>query len=86
MVLLTPKIKRLTPNCNRFGTRSQRTTIVNLIIINALVYLAQVAFGGGSDVNKISDLFALHHYKSDVFRPYQVVTHMFMHGSFFTFF
>ncbi len=68
-----------------FGTRSQRTTpiVLNLIIINALVYLAQVAFGGGSDVNKISDLFALHHYKSDVFRPYQVVTHMFMHGSFF---
>lgn len=58
----------------------QRTTpiVLNLIIINALVFLAQGLFGDRS-----FDLFALHHIKSDAFEPYQVVTHMFMHGSFF---
>jgi membrane associated rhomboid family serine protease len=68
-----------------YGNSFQRTTpiVLNLIIINALVYFAQVVFGGGSDVNTISDLFALHHYKSDVFRPHQLVTHMFMHGGIF---
>lgn len=68
-----------------FGNISQRTTpiVLNLIIINALVYLAQLALGGGSDFNSVTDLFALHHYKSIYFRPYQIVTHMFMHGSFF---
>jgi membrane associated rhomboid family serine protease len=68
-----------------YGNSFQRTTpiVLNLIIINALVFFAQVVFGGGSDVNTISDLFALHHYKSDVFRPHQLVTHMFMHGGIF---
>ncbi|MEP6711054.1 MAG: rhomboid family intramembrane serine protease [Ferruginibacter sp.] len=68
-----------------FGQISQRTTpvVLNLIIINTLVYFAQVAFGGSSDLNSVNDLFALHHYKSEVFKPHQIITHMFMHGSFF---
>ena len=68
-----------------YGNSFQRTTpvVLNLIILNALIYFAQVAFGGNSQLNSINDLFALHHYKSDMFRPYQLVTHMFMHGSFF---
>jgi membrane associated rhomboid family serine protease len=32
--------------------------------------------------NSAADLFALHHYKSEFFKPYQIVTHMFMHASF----
>ncbi len=68
-----------------YGNSFQRTTpvVLNLIIINALVYFAQVIFGGGAELNNVNDLFALHHYKSEVFRPYQVVTHMFMHGGIF---
>ena len=63
----------------------QRDTpiVLNLIIINAIVYVAQLAFGGMGNDNSVNDLFALHHYKSDVYQPYQLVTHMFMHGSFF---
>jgi len=63
----------------------QRDTpiVLNLIIINTIVYVAQLAFGGMGNDNSINDLFALHHYKSDVYQPYQLVTHMFMHGSFF---
>jgi len=70
---------------NNYGNRFQRTTpvVLNLIIINVLVYFAQVAFGGTSSLNQVIDLFALHHYKAEVFRPYQLVTHMFMHGGIF---
>ena len=68
-----------------FGNSYQRTTpiVLNLIIINVLVYFAQMAFSGQDNGQSVYDLFALHHYKSDVFRPYQLVTHMFMHGCLF---
>ena len=62
--------------------------IKNLLIINALVFLAQVTFDGvvsDSDlqvkVGNASNLFALHHLFSPLFRPWQLFTHMFMHGS-----
>src|SRR5690606_32802648 len=60
--------------------RFRRTTpiVLNLIIINTLVFLGQGAMGDRS-----FDLFALHHIESDVFQPYQLLTHMFMHGSLF---
>ncbi len=70
---------------NNYGNSFQRTSpvVINLIIINVLVFLAQIFIGGGNaEPNKAADLFALHHYKSDFFEPYQIVTHMFMHGSF----
>ena len=68
-----------------YGNSFQRTSpvVLNLIILNALIFFAQSALGGMSDLNKVNDLFALHHYKSEVFRPYQLVTHMFMHGGIF---
>ena len=56
--------------------------VLNLIIINAIIFFAQMMFGGTDGESKFTDLFALHHYKSDEFQIYQVVTHMFMHGSF----
>ena len=70
---------------NNFGNSFQRTTpvVLNLIIINTLAYFAQMAFGGSQSPNIVDELLALHHYKADVFRPYQLVTHMFMHGGFF---
>jgi membrane associated rhomboid family serine protease len=66
----------------RNSFRSTPTIVLNLIIINTLVFFAQAAFGGLSELSSINDLFALHHYKAECFRPYQLVTHMFMHGSF----
>src|SRR3989442_4031517 len=68
-----------------YGNRLQQTTpvVLNLIIINTLVFLAQSLIGANTEPNTATDLFALHHYKSDYFRPYQVITHMFMHGGFF---
>lgn len=64
----------------RFSDTPQ--VVLNLIILNSLIFFAQFSFGGLSDESFINDLFALHHYKSDVFRPYQLITHMFLHGSF----
>jgi membrane associated rhomboid family serine protease len=68
-----------------YGNSFQRTTpvVLNLIIINALVYFAQAMLTRGQEFSRIDDMFALHHYKSDYFRPYQVITHMFMHAGFF---
>lgn len=55
--------------------------IKNLIIVNALVFFAQNIFGGNDDFSVINNLFALHDVRSEYFRPHQIVTHMFMHGS-----
>lgn len=62
---------------------SQPPIVLNLIIINALVFLAQSVTSGGLEPNKAADLFALHHPQSTYFSPYQLVTSLFMHGSFF---
>ncbi len=66
----------------RSSFRSTPQIVLNLIIINSLVFFAQATLGGLNDNSEIINRFALHHYKSDVFQPYQLVTHMFMHGSF----
>ncbi|MEP7141636.1 MAG: rhomboid family intramembrane serine protease [Ferruginibacter sp.] len=70
---------------NNSGNRFQQTTpvVLNLIIINALVFLAEFVTGGNTDPSVATDLFALHHYKSTYFQPYQLVTYMFMHANFF---
>ncbi len=66
---------------NGFGF--QRTPVVlNLLIINALVYFAQAALSAGNE-GWIYDYGALHHYRSEEFRVYQIFTSMFMHGGFF---
>jgi membrane associated rhomboid family serine protease len=55
------------------------TVIKNLILINALVWLGQITFGR---VYPLDDMFALHDLHSSLFRPYQLITHLFMHGGF----
>lgn len=56
------------------------TIVKNIIIINVLVFLAQKAFRN-SDFIHMNDLFALHTWQSALFRPWQFVTYMFMHGN-----
>ena len=58
--------------------------IKNLLIINALVWLAQITVGKQHLV-PIEDLFALHYVKSELYKPWQFVTYMFLHdpGNFF---
>ena len=50
--------------------------IKNLIIVNALVFFAQQIFG-----NNVENIFALHDIHSVYFRPHQLISHLFMHGS-----
>ena len=60
--------------------------IKNLLIINGLVFLAQITLGKNfatapGESNDIDNLFALHYWGSSYFRPWQLLTHLFMHGS-----
>lgn len=52
--------------------------VKNLIIINVLVYVAQMLY---DREGKMSAMFALFPIESPDFRIYQVVTHMFMHSN-----
>jgi membrane associated rhomboid family serine protease len=54
--------------------------VFNLIVINVLVFLIQKLFDGPGDVGIVSNKLAIHHYDSQFFEPYQVVTNMFAHG------
>jgi len=50
--------------------------VKNLLIINVLGLLGSMALGEQFDL-----LFAGHYFKSEFFRPWQIVTHMFMHAN-----
>lgn len=52
----------------------------NLIIINALMFFAQYVFEQrGVD---LAQMFGLHYFMAEDFRPWHAVTYMFLHGSF----
>lgn len=62
----------------------QRSPVVlNLIIINVIVFFAQMVLGGNNMDNWVTDFGALHHYRSEEFKIHQLVTSIFMHGGFF---
>jgi membrane associated rhomboid family serine protease len=53
--------------------------VKNLIIINVLMWLATIVLGmRGID---LTNILGLHYIESPDFRPYQLVSHMFMHDS-----
>ena len=62
----------------QYGNSMQRTTpvVLNLIIINALVYVAQMVL---DKTMGLTNMIALYPYDSGLFKPYQLVTHMFAH-------
>ena len=68
----------------QYGNRFSSITpvVLNLIIINTLVFFAQMVFEKTLEPGWIPDHFAQHHYKSDVFKPHQLITRMFMHAGF----
>lgn len=53
--------------------------IKNLIIINGLIFMAQMLL---QDKFPVNETFALHDFRSHYFKPWQILTHMFMHGGF----
>lgn len=64
------------------GFSSFPPVVKNLLIINGLCYLANVVMAsrGWYDLNAH---FGLFYPESVYFRPFQLITHVFMHGSFF---
>ncbi len=54
--------------------------VKNLLIINGLFYLATLSFETAFGIDLVN-LLGLHYFQSDLFRPYQFVTYMFIHGS-----
>ena len=56
--------------------------VKNLLIINVLLLLATFVVGTAFQINLIEEL-GLYFPASSKFHPYQIVTHMFMHGGWF---
>jgi membrane associated rhomboid family serine protease len=53
--------------------------VKNLIIINVIMLLATWILGNSFGI-ELTQILGLHYFKSELFQPYQFVTHMFMHG------
>jgi len=53
--------------------------VKNLIIINVIMLLATWVLSNVMGI-QLSQVLGLHYFKSELFQPYQVVSHMFMHG------
>jgi membrane associated rhomboid family serine protease len=54
--------------------------VKNLLIINGLFFLATISFETAFGIDLVN-LLGLHYFQSDLFRPYQFVSYMFLHGS-----
>ncbi|MDA7558931.1 rhomboid family intramembrane serine protease [Flavobacteriaceae bacterium] len=59
--------------------RGLTDTVKHLLIINVLMFIGTMAIGNGELFYK---WFALYFPKNELFQPWQIVTHMFMHGGF----
>ncbi|WP_323788672.1 rhomboid family intramembrane serine protease [Psychroserpens sp.] len=52
-------------------------TVKHLIIINVIMFIGTLFVGNG---NLFYEWFALYFPKNEMFQPWQIITHMFMHG------
>jgi len=55
--------------------------VKNLIIINIIMLIAYYVTDNILRVN-LNDILGIYYFQSELFRPYQIITHMFMHGGF----
>jgi membrane associated rhomboid family serine protease len=56
--------------------------VKNLLIINGLLFLLRMAYGEDELGRNVLDMhLGMYHIGSPNFRPWQLITHMFMHGS-----
>lgn len=75
---------------NRYRPSQSSTPVVlNLIIINVIVFVAQMVFDksgydvtGGNNLGWLTSRIGLWSIDTGLFKPYQLVTHMFAHGGF----
>jgi membrane associated rhomboid family serine protease len=65
-------------------SQSATPVVLNLIIINVIVFVAQYLLDNtGGQSGWLTNKLALYSYDTGLFKPYQLVTHMFAHGGFF---
>ena len=65
-------------------SQSATPVVLNLIIINVIVFVAQYLLDStGGQSGWLTNKLALYSYDTGLFKPYQLVTHMFAHGGFF---
>lgn len=67
-----------------YDTRPRRYQVLppvvkNLIIINVLLVVIQQVLWSSFHI-QLADYLGLHYFRSELFRPWQIVTHLFMHG------
>lgn len=62
------------------GFRLLPPVVKNLLIINGLVFLAQMTLENVWKID-MADFLGLHYFGSDRFQVYQFITYMFLHGS-----
>jgi membrane associated rhomboid family serine protease len=55
--------------------------VKNLLILNGLFFLATFGLGSAFNID-LTDILGLHYFAAQDFKPYQIITYMFMHGSF----
>lgn len=55
--------------------------VKNLLIINGIFYLATIVLQSSLSID-LYKIFGLHYYTSQYFKPWQIITYMFMHGNF----
>jgi membrane associated rhomboid family serine protease len=55
--------------------------VKNLLIINGILFLTLMVFGDKFNLD-LNDILGLHYFQAEEFRPYQLITYMFMHGNF----
>jgi membrane associated rhomboid family serine protease len=53
--------------------------VKNLIIINVILAIAQHVLWGSFGIS-LADYLGLHYFRSTLFKPWQLITHLFMHG------
>jgi len=63
------------------GFGSLPLVVKNILIVNVLFFLATLSVGRTFGID-LSDILGLHYFSADNFKPYQLVTYMFMHGGF----
>ena len=54
--------------------------VKNLLIINVLIFIAQITFNENTNyMGPIESIFALHSFESGLFKPYQLITYSYLH-------
>ena len=70
-------------NFNRQSPFANLTPVVkNLLIINLIFFLAYLIFDSKYVLGPITRVLGAYYFNSRAFRPWQIITYMFMHGGF----